>query len=284
MMQPATIKLFLVNGSPDGLRTAEISNWTGKAVACPRSEIKALLEREECDGPGVYFLYGIDAETEMPALYIGEAEAVRKRLKQHVNKDFWTSAIAIISKDDNLTKAHVRYLEGLLIEHASSLRGIVLVNTVSGGAKLPESEQAEMDVFLDKIYQLLPVLGLSCFKPSSDTADSKSWLFIKAKGIEAKGRRTANGFLIARGSQTTLEPMPRATRMKSKRQKLIDLGVLEARENCLVFTDDYEFSSPSYAGSVVKGGAINGLKAWKNKQGISLKALESEGELSEGEE
>ena len=55
-MPSATLKIFLVFGDPKRLRTAELSNWTGKAVAGPRSEIDKILEREESESSGVYFL------------------------------------------------------------------------------------------------------------------------------------------------------------------------------------------------------------------------------------
>jgi len=34
------------------------------------------------------------------------------------------------------------------------------MNGQSSGAKLPESDREDMEVFLEKIYQLLPVLGV----------------------------------------------------------------------------------------------------------------------------
>ena len=73
-MQPATIKIFLVHGLSEGLRTAEISNWSGKAITRPRSYLKDLLNREEVGNYGVYFLTGTDPDTGNPTLYIGEAE------------------------------------------------------------------------------------------------------------------------------------------------------------------------------------------------------------------
>jgi len=111
----ATIKLFLPRGDAKSLRTAEISNWSGKAVAAPRTEIDDLLARDELDKAGVYILTGIDPDSGAPRAYIGEAEVIRDRLKIHKNKDFWVSAMVFVSKDENLTKAHVRYLEGRLI-------------------------------------------------------------------------------------------------------------------------------------------------------------------------
>lgn len=274
-MQPATIKLFLATGKPDGLRTAEISNWTGKAIACPRSDIQSLLERPESGSTGIYFLQGIDSDTDLPALYIGEAEVVKKRIKSHLAKDYWTTATIVISKDDNLTKAHVRYLEGLLIQKASGLRGIVLVNGASSGAKLPEPEQAEMDIFLDKVYQLLPVMGLNIFKSNAALPKSnKATLYLKIKGLAAKGIRTSNGFIVFKDSQAVLEHRPSAKRAKLKREKLVEQGVLTIDGDHYRFTEDYEFSSPSSAGTVVSGGATNGLTAWRNRDGVPLKELE----------
>jgi hypothetical protein len=84
-MPSATIKLFLVNGEPKRLRTAELSNWTGKAVAGPRSELDGVLAREESQKSGVYFLTGNDPESGKGAVYIGEAECVRDRLKSHLD-------------------------------------------------------------------------------------------------------------------------------------------------------------------------------------------------------
>jgi hypothetical protein len=79
-MPTATIKLFLVHGDPKRLRTAELSNWSGKAVAGPRSEFDGVLVREETQQSGIYLLTGIDPETGKPALYIGEAECIKDRI------------------------------------------------------------------------------------------------------------------------------------------------------------------------------------------------------------
>jgi hypothetical protein len=71
-MAAATIKLFLPSGDAQGLRIAELSNWTGKVLAAPRSELESILAREELKQSGVYFLFGVDAETGKPKAYIGE--------------------------------------------------------------------------------------------------------------------------------------------------------------------------------------------------------------------
>jgi Domain of unknown function (DUF4357) len=275
-LQAATIKLFLVHGSPNGLRTAELSNWSGKAIAAPRTEISDLIKREELTSPGVYFLTGVDPESGERAMYIGEAENVATRLRGHAAKDFWNAATVFVSKDENLTKAHIRYLEGMLIEKANKNESAVIMNSASSGAKLPESDAAEMDVFLQKCLQLLPVLGISDFSEKVDSvSESKDLLYCKIKGLTATGKRTANGFIVFAGSQAVLEHRPSAKRMKAKREELKDKGVLKEKNGYLIFTKDVEFGSPSTAGSVVRGGNTNGLTNWKNSKGVQLKVIEA---------
>jgi len=275
-MQAATIKLFLVHGIPNGLRTAELSNWSGKAIAAPRTEMSALLKRDELTSVGIYFLTGVDPKTGERALYIGEAENVAKRLKSHAAKDFWNAVTVFISKDENLTRAHIQYLEGALLEKAKNNDTIILHNTVSSGAKLPESDIAEMDVFLEKCLQLLPVLGITDFNEKVDAISApKDLLYCHIKGLTATGKRTANGFIVFAGSHAVLEHLPSANSIQTKREKLLQTGLLTLENNCLIFAKDVEFGSPSTAGGVVRGGNTNGLTSWKNTAGQTLKEIEA---------
>ena len=138
-MPSATIKLFLPHGDPKRLRTAEISNWSGKAVAAPRTDFDALLEREEMGQSGVYVLTGSDPETGNPMAYVGEAEVLRDRLKIHKSKDFWVTAVTFLSKDENLTKSHIRFLEGRLLEEAKTAGRFTLDNSAASGSRLVAS-------------------------------------------------------------------------------------------------------------------------------------------------
>jgi hypothetical protein len=275
-MQPATIKIFLVEGNPEGIRTAEISNWTGKAIAGPRSELASLLKREELLSPGVYLLTGKNAETAQDSLYIGEAESVTKRLRQHRDRDDWSQVAAIVSKDENLTKAHIRYLEGKLIELAIQAGNAQLQNNASSGSKLPESDKADMDVFLEKLLQLLPVLGVDLFKIITEIPNnSNDLLYCNIKGLKARGRRSTGGFVVYAGSQAVSDGRSgSANWVLKRREELLDKEHLIAKDGFLEFSKDIEFASPSAAGSVIRGGNTNGLTSWKNSAGVSLKVLE----------
>jgi len=275
LKQAATIKLFLVHGSPNGLRTAELSNWSGKAIAAPRIEIKEFLKRVELNSPGVYLLTGVDPASGDNAIYIGEAESVSVRLKGHASKDFWNSVTVFVSKDENLTKSHIKYLEGKLIELVLEVGSSYVINSVGSGAKLPESDAAEMDVFLQKMLQLLPVLGISHFhKLSEEKKSEEDLLYCKIKGLIATGKRTANGFVVFSGSQAVLKDRESANNLKVKREDFLSKGFLTEKKDHLLFTRDIEFGSPSTAGGVVKGGSTNGLTSWKNSNGIELKEIE----------
>jgi hypothetical protein len=279
-MASATIKLFLPSGDAQGLRTAEISNWSGKALAAPRTELDALLAREELDKAGVYILTGHDPETNAARAYIGEAEVIRDRLKQHKGKEFWVSAMVFVSKDENLTKAHVRYLESRLLAEAGQIGRFTLEQNQAGGSRLPESDREDMEVFLARIRQLLPVLGSDLLTPITRTGSIQkaSILFCRIKGIEARGQRTATGFVVFRGSQAVIEERPSARDrypyVLSSRRQLIAEGTLMANGPVLEFTKDAEFSSPSAAAAVIHGGSANGLIEWKTKEGTTLKELD----------
>lgn len=281
-MTAATIKLFIPEGDSKSLRTAEISNWTGKAVAAPRTQLDKLLAREELGKTGIYILTGSDPMTNAPRAYIGEAEVIRERLKQHKSKEFWVSAIVIVSKDENLTKAHVRYLESRLLTEAAKVNRFTLEQNQSAGSKLPESDREDMEVFLARIRQLLPVLGSDILSPISipDSASQHGGiLFCRMKGAEARGQRTPNGFVVFVGSTAVMKERPSTEKypyVKVQRKKLIEEGMLIEKEGYLLFTKDIEFPSPSAAAVVIHGGSANGLVAWKTKDGKSLKLLDEQ--------
>ena len=280
MKDTATVKIFLVQGSPSSVRTAELSNWTGKAVAGPRSQIEDILKREEANKPGVYFLTGVNPETGRNKVYIGEAEVIKNRIKGHMSKDFWKTIVFFVSKDENLTKAHIKYLEGKLIEIARSVGRYELENAQSSGSHLPESDAADMDIFLFKMEQLLPILGQEFLKPVVKYESSKKksdLLYCKIKNLKATGRQTDSGFVVLKGSEAVLDERPSTQKYQyaaNLRNTLVSENIVEKKEDRLVFVSDYEFSSPSAAAAVIHGGQANGLTAWKDSKGISLKQKE----------
>jgi hypothetical protein len=269
-MDAITIRLYFPSGDPKRLRIGQITNWNGKAVAAPRTEFDLLLDRNELQQAGVYILAGTDESTGRQTAYIGEAEIIRDRLRGHKNKE-WVQAFIFVSDGDTLTKGLVRYLEGRLIELAQAAGRAVVQNAQASGSKLPESDRADMEVFLGRIQQLLPVLGSDILVPilqSTEPTAGKGGddLTCKIRNLVATGRRTASGLVVF---QASLSERPSA---KARHPYVIALrprlqadGTLAPNGDHLVFTRDTEFTSPSAAASVVHGGGANGLTAWKRE-------------------
>ena len=157
----------------------------------------------------------------------------------------------------------------------------VVMNSQSSGSRLPESDREDMEVFLGKMQQVLPVLGIDAFVPtvSKEQRDTQRELMTcRIKGITASGYLTPNGIVVLSGSEAVLQERDSAKNypsVLSQRNKLIEDGELVVQDGKLVFTKDVEFSSPSAAAAVIHGGNANGLTAWKNQQGKTLKALEA---------
>lgn len=241
-----------------------------------------MLAREELDKAGIYILTGADPISGSPRAYIGEAEIIRERLKQHKSKEFWVSAIVFVSKDENLTKAHVRYLENRLLSEATEVERFTLEQNQTGGSKLPESDREDMEVFFSRIRQLLPVLGsnllIAVGQPEAKQ-QSGGILFCRMKGAEARGHRTPDGFVVLQGSTAVLQERKSANKwpyVLALRRKLIADGTLVEKDGFYLFTKDSEFTSPSAAAAVVEGGSANGLIEWRTKDGKVLKELDEQ--------
>src|SRR5262245_5436546 len=161
-----SLHIFLPDGTPEGLRLVEKSNWTGHGIVCPRSRFKDAKSRPEFDRTGVYVLVGPSEDSDLPTVYIGEGDSALDRLERHfAEKDFWTSLVLFTSKDDNLNKAHVQYLESRLCTLAREANRSVLDNVTDPQLpSLSEADVAEVEGFLDEMLLIFPLLGLTAFE------------------------------------------------------------------------------------------------------------------------
>jgi hypothetical protein len=278
---PFSLRIFVADGDPDGLRLVERSNWIGKAVIFPRALFPDVRQREEFEQTGVYLLLGPQASGEGDQIYIGEGDPVRPRLEQHyAKKDFWTRAVFFVAGQGQLNKAHVQYLESQLIKMATESRRVPLENgNVPTEPTLSEADVADMEVFLANILGMLPVLGIHAFEQSPSMQKGGSGILVcQGKGLSATGRDTAQGFVVQSGSSAAKEHTPSLKQHFPKvcdlRDQLLNNGVLNDEKDRLRFTQDYTFSSPSMASSVVLGRASNGRTDWKDSSGKTLKELQ----------
>lgn len=279
--KPFSLRIFVADGDPDGLRLVERSNWIGKAVIFPRAVYPKVRGREEFEQTGVYLLLGPREQGDGDMLYIGEGDPVRPRLEQHyAKKDFWTRAVFFVAGPGQLNKAHVQYLESQLIKRAAAAKRMPLENgNTPTEPTLSEADRADMDVFLVNILSILPVVGVHAFEQSPIVAQAGTGLLTcQGKGITAIGRDTPQGFVVQSGSFATKEHVPSLKehfpRVCELREELLANGVLAASGAMLRFSQDYTFSSPSMASSVVLGRTTNGRIEWKDSTGKTLKEFQ----------
>ena len=277
-----TITLFLLDGKQDGRISCELSNWTGKAYRIPHSLIRQCSDRPDLDNAGVYILFGkSDDPGKEGRAYIGEADGIRRRLEQHLaQKDFWNDAIVFISKDGYLNKAHIKYLESELYEIAVKTDRYKIENTNKPTrATISEPNIAEMEEFIDNIKLLIGTLGFKIFEPllsPNETAHQEILFIQAARGADAQGIRTPEGFVVLKNSRIATETTNSyADNYRIMRERLLADHTIIAEDDKLLLTRDTLFSSASTAASIVMGRSANGLTEWKTKDGRILKSLET---------
>jgi hypothetical protein len=281
--RPFTLKIFVADGDPDGLRVVERSNWSGKALVFPRSLLPKIKVRDEFAQTGVYLLIGPRPQGDGEMLYIGEGDPVRPRLENHFAlKDFWTRAVFFVAGNGQLNKAHVQFLESQLVLKAKAARRVPLDNgNVPAEPSLSEADRADMQVFLENMLGMLPVLGISAFELSTSPASHQARvrLTCRGRGVTAKGYESTQGFVVEADSQAVGTEAPSMSEhvpsLFELRRELIGNGVLAAVGDGFLFTQDYVFTSPSTAAAIVLGRNANGRTEWKDDRGTTLKEIQA---------
>jgi len=269
-----TIKLFLLDGDPTGVKKVQLSNWSGLAFVIPRNKLEIINKREELNKQCLYFLVG--GTSISPEVYIGEAENFQKRIPQHQSKDFWNTCIVFLAKDENLSKAHVRFLEATFVDDCRKANRAKMHNGNSpDGSKLSEEDESDMDEFKKNIKLVLSTLGYTFHEIASVADKSYEKYFIKAKGLEAKGIYTSEGIIVLEGSQIAKEEVPsiheylhNVRAEKIQEQAMVDKGSFFEVQQKITF------SSLSTAAGFVMGRSANGWSEWKNSEGKTIDEIE----------
>lgn len=273
-----TIQMFIFDGNPNGRIMCELSNWNGRVYKIARNELSAFAQRDDSENTGVYFLFGKNDENN-DTIYIGESEKMFSRLKQHLKDSaYWNDCIAVISKDNLLNKAHVKYLENkfYLLAHNAG-RSIVINSMIPTRSSISEYDEAMLGEFINNTKLLVNTLGYKVFDTIEDTTvrhnDTQPYFFIKAaRGADAKGLIVSDGFAVMKGSTIASSTVPSmADHLIQLRSSLLKKGIIDKN---LKLTRDYIFTSPSLAAAVVMGRNANGRKEWKNNKHKSIKDIE----------
>lgn len=283
------LTVYMIDGTAYGPRLAEIGNWVGKAIYCPRASINKILNRSEFDNPGIYCLKGDPTDEAFDEkIYIGEAENVKSRLKHHLsdpNKDF-KELIFFVSKDELLTKTQIRYLESRLVQLAIEAKTAQIDNGNSPGLPtLHEADISDMEYFLDQIKLILPVMGFqfliqSILKPELHEGPSfeeniHEIYTIKTSSYHATMKETDRGYIVLKGSEGKKHLSRSCTETyRNMRKKLLETEIMVERGEKLIFVEDTIFNSPSAASNMILGRNSNGHMEWINNKGQTFKEVQ----------
>ncbi|MBS1984821.1 MAG: GIY-YIG nuclease family protein [Bdellovibrionales bacterium] len=308
-----TLKIFVMGEDPRALKTVELSNWTGLAFIGSRGHLSHVKERPELREPAIYILLSESGEGSdgLTAFYVGETDNFSKRLAEHVQeKDWWDQFVVFVSKDNNLTKAHVKHLEKELHDLAKSSVGTLKImnSNAPGGAKLPESDLSSMAVFMENMRFVLETLSLSYF-PSGEDSEENSEIMATArrpldvtslegvtfymthpKDVGLVAGQPHCGKMIVRKEMYVLLPGSYIRRVPhdsfknhqsyfSLWEQISKSDRVEKTDNEILLrtTKEIEFRSPSAAGAIVRGRSTNGRENWlRVADGKSLAACEAE--------
>jgi len=282
------LTIYMIDGTEYGPRIAEIGNWVGKAFYAPRTTISKVINREEFDNPGIYILKSnSDSESYQEKVYIGEAENIKNRIKQHLqnSKKEFVEMLFFISKDDLLTKTQIKYLESRIIQQAIESKAAEIENgNVPSLPTLHEADKSDMEYYLDQMKLIFPVMGFRFLissvvkRPDNEISQPKQekiLLKINSNKINAKMYINDQGFIVEKGSQAkkTLSKSCTITYRKL-RQKLLETQILKDSGEYYEFVEDTIFSSASAASNMILGRNSNGYTEWVSENGTPLKNLE----------
>ncbi|MBR2370031.1 MAG: GIY-YIG nuclease family protein [Paludibacteraceae bacterium] len=266
-----TVTTYLIDGDPKGTQYAFISNKICQMFVVPRSNLAYLNTQEKLQKPAFYILLGEDEATK-PQAYIGETENFRERVKDHDSKkSFWQKALIFVSKDADMTKADVQYLEHKAIAEAKKANAFVLSDNKQTPKvpNLPEYQQDSMDEFFEDVKFLASFIGCNIFELSQPK--SEHLFYTKGRGSDAKGFYSSNGFTVLKGS--IISPtVVSSLKWADKRKGLVKEYTVNENGK-LVMTSDKTFSSPSAAADFCIGSSNNGWIVWKDDEGNTLDSV-----------
>lgn len=266
-----TITTYLVDGDPKGTQYAFISNKICQMFVVPRSNLSYLNTQEKLQKPAFYILLGEDESTK-PQAYIGETENFRERVKDHDSKKaFWQKALIFVSKDADMTKVDVQYLEHIAIVAAKKTNTFILSDNkqTPKAPNLPGHQQDSMNEFFDDVKFLASFIGCNIFEMSQPKAEHL--FYTKGRGCNAIGFYSSDGFTVLKGSIIAKTVVP-SFNWKEKREKMIH-EYTSTDNGILTMTSDKTFSSPSTAADFCIGSSNNGWLVWRDNDGNTLDSV-----------
>lgn len=277
------VKIFITGKDPRSLRTVELDNWTGVAITGQPEFFKKALEAEVLARSCVYLLIKSGAEDDLPEIYVGESDDFSQRYTNGKFPVDFDTFLIFTSKDDNLTRAHVKWLEEKLWAILKGNSGKVVVANANKptSSKLPRADIATMQTYLGNMIYVLEALGYDLFSVQERTSTSPAGqreqcndqaqdLVIELyatlpKRVEDRAflRYEDGAYVLKSDSKINAritESLP--SNVRKLREQLIEDGGLVEVDDHMELTRDIPFSKPSPASALVKGRSSTGYQDW----------------------
>jgi hypothetical protein len=227
----------------------------------------------------------VGEEAGRPIVYVGEGDCIADRVRKHakdVDKEFWERVCLITSKDVNLTKAHVRYLESRMVQIIKGNNRAQVINGNEPALKLlPEADLSDMEFFLGQLQILLPTVGMDFLRTtpsprsdvktpivaesiSNDESTQRVLLRLVHKGgVDAQAFDNDGEIVVLKGSSGTSQEF-KVNQYAPLRQQLLDEGkIVLLPGGGISFVEDVPFKSPSAAAAVLNNRNSAGPREWK---------------------
>lgn len=279
------VRLVLLDGDPEGLRSVSVAGRTTVVTGCPYAGLQALRKRDEAKRPAVYFLVGDDLQQQREAVYIGECDSLDDRFaSSHHASDRadWRHIFVASTSDRTFNKAHARRAEHLLVQRASETKRAVVLTKQTSAGELDDGDSAFAREFVSNVFVLAEILGVNVFRrPATVTVGGEA----NTAGAPTTGRDVfefsytgqaipaqmvidGRDFVILKGSKALADDkkgLPDSIRAARQAARATGLLVKDpANPGFEVFTADYPASSTSAAGSMVYGSSCAGPIAWRH--------------------
>lgn len=277
------VKIFITGQDPRSLRTVELDNWTGVAITGQPEFFKKALEAEVLARSCVYLLIKSGADDDLPEIYVGESDDFSQRYTNGRFPIEFDTFLIFTSKDDNLTRAHVKWLEEKLWSILKGNNGKVVVANANKptSSNLPRADIATMQTYLGNMIYVLEALGYDLFSVQErmsvahlkqpdevrsytpnvvidlyatlpNKPDDRAYLRYEDGSYVLKAGSLVNGKIT--------DSLP--ANVRKLREQLIQDGSLVDRGDRLELTRDLPFSKPSPASALTKGRSSTGYRDW----------------------
>ncbi len=288
MARGKNIRVYLKNGTADGIIKCSLANWSVVVYKIPRIYLNDCRGKEDYEKSGVYFLFGKDAD-ERDVVYIGKASKRKNDLalinrigERHDSINEWTECILVTTETDRFGATEIGYLENIFTKSAISANRYEVANGNEPPlGNITEETESEVLDFFDNAKLILGFLGHKVLEPivrkndnenlenSSHTEtslfDNTPVYYINGRNYKAKGKQVNDGFVVLAGSTVSLNIVDSCPESAIKNRKKF-----ANRFTGNKIITDILFSSPSNAAGFVCGYSVNGLDRWQTQDGKKL--------------